>query len=77
MRSDIRIRLARLEHRDEHKHQCATVIHLLPDGTVENSDVLAGAGPFLFLPRKSASPEAWVAECRARFTQREAWRTTP
>jgi hypothetical protein len=65
-------RVARLEARvDQDQEPRSIVVWLGADGTPEElPDNLTGPVQVIYLPRKSASPEAWVQECALRRQQR-------
>ena len=65
-------RVARLEARGaQDQEPRSIVVWLGPDGTPEDlPDHLTGPVQVIYLPRKSASPEAWVQECALRRQQR-------
>ena len=65
-------RVARLEARvDQDQEPRSIVVWLRADGTPEDlPDTLTGPVQVIYLPRKSASPEAWVQECALRRRQR-------
>jgi hypothetical protein len=65
-------RVARLEHhRRMGESSQAVVCWIGPDGVPEDlPDNLTGPVRVIYLPRKSASPEAWVQECALRRQQR-------
>jgi len=65
-------RVARLEARvDQAQEPRSIVVWLGPDGMPEDlPEHLDGPVQVIYLPRKSASPEAWVQECALRRQQR-------
>jgi hypothetical protein len=65
-------RVARLEARGaQDQEPQSIVVWLGADGTPEDfPDNLTGSVQVIYLPRKSASPEAWVQECALRRQQR-------
>jgi hypothetical protein len=64
-------RVARLEARvDQDQEPQSIVVWLGADGLPEAlPDNLTGPVQVIYLPRKSASPEAWVQECALRRQQ--------
>jgi hypothetical protein len=63
-------RLSRLEARLDQTSQ-AVVVWLGADGVPEDlPEHLDGSVRVIYLPRKSASPEAWMHECALRRQQR-------
>ena len=65
-------RVARLEARvDQEQEPRSIVVWLGADGLPEDlPDNLTGPVRVIYLPRKSALPEAWVQECALRRQQR-------
>ena len=65
------VRVARLEaHVDQDQEPRSIVVWLRADGTPEDlPDNLTGPVQVIYLPRKSASPEAWMQECALRRQQ--------
>jgi hypothetical protein len=65
------VRVARLEaHVDQDQEPRSIVVWLRADGTPEDlPDNLTGPVQVIYLPRKSASPEAWMHECALRRQQ--------
>jgi hypothetical protein len=61
-------RVARLEARvDQEQEPRSIVVWLGPEGSPEDlPDNLTGPVQVIYLPRKSASPEAWMHECALR-----------
>ena len=70
--SRLATRVARLEnHLRMGESAKAVVCWIGPDGVPEDlPDNLTGPVQVIYLPRKSASPEAWVQECALRRQQR-------
>ena len=64
-------RVARLEaHVDQDQEPRSIVVWLGADGVPEElPDNLTGPVQVIYLPRKSASPEAWMHECALRLKQ--------
>jgi hypothetical protein len=64
-------RVARLEARiDREQEPRSIVVWLGADGVPEDlPDNLTGPVRVIYLPRKSASPEAWMHECALRRQQ--------
>jgi hypothetical protein len=67
-------RVARLEARGTQAQEPRSIVVWLgADGIPEAlPDHLTGPVQVIYLPRKSASPEAWVRECALRRQQRPA-----
>jgi hypothetical protein len=65
-------RVARLEKYSRMGESSQAVVCWIgPDGVPEDlPDDLTGPVQVIYLPRKSASPEAWVQECALRRQQR-------
>ena len=64
-------RVARLEHHLRMSESAKAVVCWIgPDGIPEDlPDTLDGSVQVIYLPRKSASPEAWMHECALRRQQ--------
>jgi hypothetical protein len=73
VRADHKARLARLENRDAQGRTLARVVYLRPDGLPEDPADYDTEGPIICFPRKSATPEQWMEECRVRFQHRDEW----
>jgi hypothetical protein len=69
--SRLATRVARLEHHLRMGESSQAVVCWIgPDGVPEDlPDNLTGPVRVIYLPRKSASPEAWVRECALRHQQ--------
>ena len=65
-------RIARLEARGTQDQESRSIVVWLgADGIPEDlPDNLTGPVRVIYLPRKSASPEAWMPECALRRQQR-------
>ena len=72
MLQQLSARVARLEARGaQDQEPRSIVVWLGPDGIPEDlPDHLTGPVRMIYLPRKSASPEAWMHECALRRQQR-------
>jgi hypothetical protein len=72
MRQRLSARVARLEARGaQDQEPRSIVVWLRADGVPEElPDNLTGPVQVIYLPRKSASPEAWMQECVLRRQQR-------
>jgi hypothetical protein len=66
-------RVARLEARGARDQEPRSIVVWLgPDGVPEDlPEHLDGSVRVIYLPRKSASPEAWMHECALRGQQRQ------
>jgi hypothetical protein len=69
--SRLATRVARLEHHLRMGESSQAVVCWIgPDGVPEDlPDNLTGPVRVIYLPRKSASPEAWMRECALRRQQ--------
>ena len=69
--SRLATRVARLENHLRMGESSQAVVWIGPDGVPEDlPEHLDGHVRVIYLPRKSASPEAWMHECALRRQQR-------